>query len=69
MTGSLPPKYPVILVHGIIAHDRPGVIKYWGRIPETLRETGVKVFFGNTDAWGDIKTNAKILKTSNEKSF
>jgi len=64
MTGGLPPKYPIVLVHGIIAHDRPGVIKYWGRIPETLRQTGACVFFGNTDAWGDIKSNAKILKTS-----
>ena len=38
MTGGPPPKYPIVLVHGIIAHDRPGVIKYWGRIPETLQE-------------------------------
>jgi triacylglycerol lipase len=67
MTSSPPLKYPIVLVHGIIAHDRPGVIKYWGRIPETLQETGAKVFFGNTDAWGDIKSNAKILKSSIDK--
>jgi len=64
MTDGSPAKYPIILVHGIIAHDRPGYNKYWGRIPETLRETGAKVFPGNTDAWGDIKSNAKILKTT-----
>jgi len=60
-------KYPIILVHGIIAHDRCGFNKYWGRIPETLRETGAKVFFGNTDAWGVYESNAKILKTTIDK--
>jgi len=64
MTNALPPKYPIVLVHGIIAHDRPGVIKYWGKIPETLQGTGAKVFFGNTDSWGDFNSNAKILKTT-----
>jgi triacylglycerol lipase len=61
---GLPPKYPIVLVHGIIAHDRPSVMKYWGKIPETLRKTGVGVFFGNTDSWGDIKSNAKLLKAT-----
>ena len=64
MTVNPSPKYPIVLVHGIIAHDRPGTIKYWGRIPETLRETGAKVFFGNTDSWGDFESNAEILKTT-----
>ncbi len=67
MAGELQLKYPIVLVHGIIAHDRPSFNKFWGRIPQTLRETGTKVFFGNTDAWGDIKSNAKILKTSIDK--
>jgi len=57
-----PLKYPIILVHGIIAHDRPTFFKYWGRIPKTLQETGTRVFFGNTDSWGDIKSNAENLK-------
>jgi len=64
MTNGAPPKYPIVLVHGIIAHDRPGRIKFWGRIPGKLRETGAKVFFGNTDSWGDYESNAKILKTT-----
>jgi len=59
-----PLKYPIVLVHGIIAHDRPSINKYWGRIPETIRETGAKVYFGNTDSWGDYDSNAKILKTT-----
>ena len=67
MTKNMPPKYPIVLVHGIIAHDRPSIIKYWGRVPETLQEIGAKVFFGNTDAWGEIKSNAIILKTSIDK--
>jgi len=45
MTDELNLKYPIVLVHGIIAHDRPSLIKYWGGIPETLREAGAKVFF------------------------
>jgi triacylglycerol lipase len=58
------PQYPVILVHGIVAHDRPAIINYWGRIPETLEKNGVKVFFGNTDSWGDYESNAIILKST-----
>jgi triacylglycerol lipase len=64
MANKLLPKYPIVLVHGIIAHDRPSILRYWGRIPDTLRETGARVFFGNTDSWGDYESNAKILKTT-----
>jgi len=61
-------KYPVVLVHGIVAHDREvaGYNVFWGRIPEILRESGVKVFFGGTDAWGGYESNAEILKTTIE---
>jgi triacylglycerol esterase/lipase EstA (alpha/beta hydrolase family) len=55
-------KYPVILVHGIAIHDRQSPIDFWGRIPHALREQGVKVYFGNTDAWGIYESNAAILK-------
>jgi triacylglycerol lipase len=64
MPENIPLKYPIVLVHGIIAHDRPSFIKYWGKIPEALRENGARVFLGNTDAWGDYESNAKILKTT-----
>jgi len=60
-------KYPVILVHGIIAHDRGGIINFWGRIPKKLREKNIKVFFGNTDAWGSIESNAELLKATIDK--
>jgi triacylglycerol lipase len=48
-------------------HDRPSFYKYWGRIPEAIRETGAKVYFGNTDSWGDYESNAKILKKTIDK--
>jgi triacylglycerol lipase len=57
-------KYPVVLVHGIVAHDRGGIIDFWGRIPQKLQENNVKVFFGNTDAWGSYESNAELLKVT-----
>jgi triacylglycerol lipase len=60
-------KYPVVLVHGIIAHDRKGSIDFWGRIPQTLKKEGYEVFFGNTDAWGDYESNAELLKNTIEE--
>jgi len=54
-------RYPVILVHGIARNDR--INSYpWGRIPVILREHGVEVYSGNTDSWGDIVSNAELLK-------
>jgi triacylglycerol lipase len=60
-------KYPVVLVHGIIAHDRGGIINFWGRIPKKLQENNIKVFFGNTDSWGSYESNAEILKATIDK--
>jgi triacylglycerol lipase len=67
MTLSL--KYPVVLVHGIIAHDRGGIINFWGRIPKKLQENNIKVFFGNTDSWGGYESNAEILKATIDKKL
>jgi len=67
MPENISLKYPVILVHGIVAHDRMGKIKFWGRIPDVLSSKGIKVFWGNTDAWGDYKSNALTLKETIEK--
>ena len=64
---SLSLKYPVVLVHGIAAHDRRGIINFWGRIPDKLRENNIKVFLGNTDAWGSYESNAEILKDTIDK--
>jgi len=60
-------KYPVVLVHGIFAHDRGGIIDFWGRIPKILREKNIKVFLGNTDAWGSYESNAELLKAAIDK--
>jgi len=60
-------KYPVVMVHGIAAHDRKSLINFWGRIPETLRNNRAVVFLGNTDAWGSIESNAAILKSTIDK--
>jgi len=60
-------KYPVILVHGIVAHDRKSVIDFWGRIPGVLRKNGIKVYPGNTDSWGSFESNAEILKNTIDK--
>ena len=60
-------KYPVVLVHGIVAVDRGlGYNIFWGRIPDVLKAHGVKVFFGNTDSWGNYESNAEILKKTIE---
>jgi len=62
----IPLKYPVVLVHGVNAHDRGKNNKSWGRIPEELGKNGIKVFFGNTDAWGNYESNAEILHNTIE---
>jgi len=59
--------YPIVLVHGIFAHDRKSKINFWGRIPEIYTNMGIKVFFGKTDAWGDRESNALILKKTIEE--
>ena len=59
--------FPVVLVHGIVAHDKKNKANFWGRIPEILTRKGVQVFFGNTNAWGDYESNAKILKETIDK--
>lgn len=52
-------KYPLILIHGTGAKDN---ILFWGRIPRFLKEMGINVYYGNTDAWGTIEDNAKLLQ-------
>ena len=66
MPENIPLKYPVVLVHGIFAHDRRSILKFWGRIPAVLSGRGIQVFRGNTDAWGSYESNAQILKKTIE---
>jgi len=64
---SLSLKYPVVLAHGIAMRDRGVESAPWGRIPQVLKENGVKIYFGNTDAWGTVESNAEMLKTTVDK--
>lgn len=52
-------KYPLILIHGTGAKDN---VLFWGRIPKFLKELGINVYYGYTDAWGSIEDNAKLLQ-------
>jgi triacylglycerol esterase/lipase EstA (alpha/beta hydrolase family) len=66
--NTIPLQYPVVLVHGIVAHDRTtDHNRFWGKIPETLENNGIQVFYGNTDAWGNFESNALLLKYTVEK--
>jgi len=60
-------QYPIVMAHGIGRNDTGKRMHPWGRIPEVLQEHGVKVYFGNTDAWGSIESNAESLKESIDK--
>jgi triacylglycerol lipase len=64
---SLSLKYPVVLVHGIAMLDKGFILNTWGNIPRILGEKGVEVYFGGTDAWGTIDSNAGQLKTTIDK--
>ena len=58
-------RYPVVLVHGVAKSDREEELAYsWGRIPQVLRENGIEVYFGRTDGWGGIESNAELLKAT-----
>ena len=52
-------KYPVLLLHGLFYRDR--FKRYWGRIPEFLRNEGVKVFLGGHDGSVSVERNGEFL--------
>ena len=62
-------KYPVILVHGMACRDRNLKDRQtaWGEIPNILKERGIQVFYGMSDAWGTIAHNASMLKDTVEE--
>ena len=59
---AIPLKYPVLLVHGAGFRDKTLGYNYWGRIPGVLSRQGIPVYYGGTDAWGSIETNAESIK-------
>lgn len=56
-------KYPIMLVHGIGYRDDRHE-RYWGRIPDFLKEHGANLWFGNQEAFGSIENNGEQLKVS-----
>ncbi len=66
---NIPLKYPVVLVHGIACRDRNLKDRQtaWGKIPNILKERGIQVFYGMSDAWGTITHNASMLKDTVEE--
>ncbi|MDO4544567.1 MAG: hypothetical protein Q4C25_00275 [Bacillota bacterium] len=54
-------KYPILLVHGLGYRDDRGD-KYWGRIPQLLRDLGNQIYFGHQDGYGSMADNADALK-------
>lgn len=60
-------KYPVVLVHGAGFGDKTLGINYWGRIPQALEAEGAKVYYGGTDGWGSIESNAAMLRDTINK--
>jgi triacylglycerol lipase len=65
--GTINLQYPIVLVHGIARNDTNKSMHPWGRIPEILQDYGVAVYTGNTDAWGDVESNAELLKETIDK--
>ena len=60
-------KYPVLLLHGMGFRDTGG--KYWGRIPQTLKNAGYAVFFGGGDGCASIETNADTIAKNLEHAL
>ena len=60
-------KYPIVLVHGAGFRDSNVGINYWGRIPQTLKDKGAKLYYGGTDGWCSIEQGAKDLKAAVNK--
>jgi len=54
-------KWPLFLVHGI-GFKYAERLKYWGRIPEALRQQGANVYISHQDSWGSIESNALQLR-------
>ncbi|MCQ2498377.1 MAG: alpha/beta fold hydrolase [Lachnospiraceae bacterium] len=59
-------KYPIILVHGIIAKDSR-IFKCFGKIDYLLKIQGFHVYKSNVDGFGTIENNAKQLKAEIRK--
>lgn len=68
MDDSCKTKYPIMLLHGI-GYDDQHYSRYWGRIPEALKEQGAELYFGNQDPFGSIRANAAQIKVSAQQAL
>lgn len=59
--NSCATRWPLLLIHGIGLRDNWRV-RYWGRIPRALTDSGARVYYGMQDAWGSIESNAAMLR-------
>ncbi len=55
-------RYPILLVHGISASGRTPGVKYWGGIPQALRDEGAVVYLSGQKLYASHSDNAKLLK-------
>ena len=56
-------KYPVLLLHGFGFRDEIP-FRYWGRIPDALRDEGIKVYDGLGDATASPYDNAAMISAA-----
>ena len=56
-------RWPILLVHGV-GFKQAEKLRLWGRIPETLRAHGARIFISDQDAWGSFESNALQLRNA-----
>ncbi len=59
--GSCSTRYPILLLHGMNFGDRLPLHRYWGRIPEELRQRGAVIYTSTHDGNATIQENALNL--------
>lgn len=59
--GSCSTRYPILLLHGMNFGDRLPLHRYWGRIPEELRQRGAVIYTSDHDGNATIQENAAYL--------
>ncbi len=59
--GSCSTRYPILLLHGMNFGDRLPLHRYWGRIPEELRQRGAVIYISTHDGNATIQENALNL--------
>lgn len=53
-------KYPLVLIHGVFFRDSK-FFNYWGRIPQTLKLHGAKIYYGEHQSALTVKESAREI--------